>query len=447
MKPTISYFWLVVHLLLGVLVMLMPNVSYFWAVIPILVGIYEIITSRNKQNQAAFWAAYYVGLELMLRMTGGYITWEFGKYGTIILLGLGFIVEKRKYAWKAFWCVVMGALLLPGIFDTFAWSNNPLENVLFNTSGMVTLIAATGYFYKRSFTFLALKRMLSWFLLPIISTIVYLFITTPDIDTISFTTQANFDTSGGFGPNQVASVLGAGWVIVLVYYLYKVLLTPNRWVDLCIFVVILFRALFTFSRGGNYAAIIALFAFLAVHVLSEDSRLISKKLFYTLLVTTVCAVIAVFLINNATEGVFAYRYTGRNMEGEMRGDVTTGRLELLKEEWEIFKDNPLGVGAGGSTVFRSQMTGRSIATHNEFGRLLSEHGILGLAVIVMLIVYPIRHYFKWKVTDARAFLVLLCALSLATMMHSALRLALPAFLYGLSMVRLLPNDENSIYRQ
>ncbi len=435
------------HVLLGGLIVPVPAFAEIWAVIPLLSGVYYILKNRNKHNEAAYWAAYYVGLELLLRMTEGYITWEFGKYATILLLGLGFVVETRRYRWKAVWCVVVVLLLIPGILDTLTWSDSVRDDVLFNTSGMLTLATAAGYFYGRPFRFAAIKRLISWFLLPVVSVCVYLFFRTPDLQSIEFTTRANFATSGGFGPNQVASVLGAAWVFFLCYYLYKEKLTPRRTIDLLLFALVLFRSLLSFSRGGNYAAVIALFGFLLVHVISRDSHVVSKKVFVSLLVATAVSITAVVMINNVTQGVFANRFTGRNMEGEMREDVTTGRLRLLQEEWQLFKEHPLGLGAGGSAASRAIESGRSIATHNEFGRLLSEHGVLGLIIIVLMIVYPIRHYFKWKVTDSRSFLVLLCSLALATMMHSALRLALPAFLYGLSMVCMLPREEDSVHRK
>ena len=49
--------------------------------------------------------------------------------------------------------------------------------------------------------------------LPIFSTTIYLILYTPDLKEVLVGTGSNFATSGGFGPNQVATVLGIGMFV------------------------------------------------------------------------------------------------------------------------------------------------------------------------------------------------------------------------------------------
>ena len=52
--------------------------------------------------------------------------------------------------------------------------------------------------------------------LPIISMTVYVSLYTPDIKSVLTGTESNSDLSGGFGPNQVATILGLGMFIFFV---------------------------------------------------------------------------------------------------------------------------------------------------------------------------------------------------------------------------------------
>jgi hypothetical protein len=63
----------------------------------------------------------------------------------------------------------------------------------------------------------------------------------------------------------------------------------------------------------------------------------------------------------------------------------------------------------------------AIASHTEYTRLLSEHGVGGLAVVILLFVFPIwwlrrQKYMVWRVAIASIFLF-----ALLTSLHSAMR--------------------------
>ena len=54
-----------------------------WSIVT--VGIYYISKYRNHYNAAGLFAAYLVGMEIVLRMTNAGVLWEFGKYGVIAM--------------------------------------------------------------------------------------------------------------------------------------------------------------------------------------------------------------------------------------------------------------------------------------------------------------------------------------------------------------------------
>ena len=51
-------------------------------------------------------------------------------------------------------------------------------------------------------------------MLPIISLLGLIFIRAPSIQDLSFSSEANFEMSAGFGPNQVSTLLGVSLIIV-----------------------------------------------------------------------------------------------------------------------------------------------------------------------------------------------------------------------------------------
>jgi len=444
---TISFFWIGIHVLLGIVVAFIPAIAKLWGIIPLALGLYFTTVKKNGGNEAGLWAAYYVGLEVLLRVTGGGLSWEFGKYAVILFLIYGLFVEQKWYQRNIWWVFFIIVLLVPAIFFTFGWSDDVRDDILFNISGMMALCVAVAYFYKRALTFDQFTQLLSYLLMPIISLCFVLFIKTPDVSSINFTTAANFKTSGGFGPNQVATVLGVGWVIILICFLYQIKYTRFLWLDIILFAFILYRSLFTFSRGGNLGAFLGILAFLCIHILNKNFKIVSPRVLFYIVLLSLASFIIVIQLDNITSGAFVNRFTGRDAAGDIKEDATSGRINIVENELLLFKEYPLGVGVGGSSTFRKEYLGDDTPTHNEFGRLISEHGVFGIIVIAILIIVPGRLYFKLRYIDNRAFLVFFLIISFSTMMHSAMRIALPAFFYGLSMIYLYPKQHDIVYRQ
>ena len=52
-------------------------------------GTWLIVRSQNRNDEAVYCAAYYASLEVLLRVTGGTLGYEMGKYASIFFLLLG----------------------------------------------------------------------------------------------------------------------------------------------------------------------------------------------------------------------------------------------------------------------------------------------------------------------------------------------------------------------
>lgn len=87
--------------------------------------------------------------------------------------------------------------------------------LVFNLSGPFCLAISSIYMFKRKIVFTDLQNILTIIGLPIITTVVYLFLYNPSVKDVVTGTSSNFETSGGFGPNQVSTILGLGMFIFL----------------------------------------------------------------------------------------------------------------------------------------------------------------------------------------------------------------------------------------
>jgi hypothetical protein len=133
-----------------------------------------------------------------------------------------------------------------------------------------------------------------------------------------------------------------------------------------------------------------------------------------------------------TEGLIQKRYNNQNASGLEKNDISAGRVNLFLGELEGFVDNPfLGVGANGMKERRIERYGRGVVSHNELSRLLSEHGVIGIIILLILILRPLIHRNEHR--ENVFFYVFFC-FWFATINHSAMRIAAPGFIYGLALL-------------
>jgi O-antigen ligase len=112
---------------------------------------------------------------------------------------------------------------------------------------------------------------------------------------------------------------------------------------------------------------------------------------------------------------------------------------------QMFYDNPiLGVGVGMNKQYREEMLGIVGASHNEITRMLAEHGLLGVINLLILLIVPIINYFSNK---QYIFLISFYLFWFLTINHAAMRIAAPAFIYGLTLLKFSFDEEPVIHRE
>jgi hypothetical protein len=204
-----------------------------------------------------------------------------------------------------------------------------------------------------------------------------------------------------------------------------------------------FRAFVTFSRGGVFAAAIVIAAFLWI-TFFKSSRVQQGRIFGMFILSIIIIVISWNISSNQTYGLIDKRYANQNAKGIEKKDLTTGRLDLLEEEVDGFLNNPfLGIGASRVKDIRVVEDGNELPSHNEIGRLLSEHGMLGLIILLILIIKPL----VYRATNKRNYLFYaFLAFWFATINHSGMRIAAPSLLYALALLN-ITNEKNPIHRK
>ncbi len=428
----------ILHILLGFFAS-SQVISMGYSYTIIVLGIVFIIANSNENEEVLLWTAYLVGSEVFLRMTGGLFFYEINKYSIIILLLLGLFVEKKRHNIPPIYIFYLLLLLLGIVFTNIPVFASLRKQIAFNLSGPFLLGISALYYYKRVITKAQLLNALYYSFLPVVAMISYIYFKTPDLSEIRFGGVANFTTSGGFGPNQVATSIGFAVFVSAAFLYVKKRITGFLVLDILVLVYFTYRGFLTFSRGGIMAAGIAILFFTLFMILGSENKLAKFFKYSTILLIML---LGVFLYtSNVTGGMLENRYTNKNARGIVKKDVSAGRVALFQAQIEGFYENPLfGIGVGGTKFYESSNIVK-ITSHDEMGRLISEHGLVGVFILFLLFFTPLPIIFGQDYLS-RAFLIAFYLFWFLTINHSAMRVAFPGWIYGLCLINLIEGEED-----
>lgn len=416
----------IIHLPLGVMLYNFPWLGVVHSLAVLFYGLYTAQQDKAvSRYRTACIIAYLTGTEILWRMSETPIYWEFGKYAASLLMVVA--LYRRQRADIPILPVVYFLLLIPACFLTLF--NNDLEiaraKLSSNLSGPLSLFVSCCFFYNLKLNWLQLRRLLLWLMIPVITTgFTTLFYTmmTPDI---AFNTESNYATSGGFGPNQVSSVLGMGAFAAIFCYLTMNNARVFRFYYAAVFLFLIIQGLLTFSRGGIYNALGAAF-FSLIPQLFDSVRRRKILSFFALL-----SVIAIFALTYLNE------FTGGKLQERFESADSSNRLTIIDTDFDIWEENPiLGIGAGEAKSYRRENFGFSAASHTEFSRLLSEHGAFGILALLALLTMTIFNLQQQKSAFGQALVIGFVAWSSLYMLNAGMRLLAPSFLFGLTFIAL-----------
>jgi len=436
------YLYLILsHVAIGIGIFVVPFAAKLYGYSMFALGVYFVIKTQNRNNEALMAAAYIAGAEVLLRMTGGNITYEFSKYGVMFFILMGMYFSGFSKGATPYWLFLL--LLVPSVvISSFVlnFDTNIRTTIAFNISGPVCLAVASLYTYRRKIALEQMNSMLLCIGLPIVSCAVYLTLYTPNVRDVITGTQSNFETSGGFGPNQVATFLGLG---MFIFFSRIILESRSKFMlilNLIIALNISFRGMVTFSRGGMITGFLMIVLLLAFLYLKSNFRG-KVKLNYILVVIVLAMMMTWTYTSIQTGGLIKNRYANQDAQGREKKNQFTGRGDIASTEIDMFLDNPIfGVGVAKGAEVREVVTGNFATSHDEITRMLAEHGSFGIVGLLILFITPLVLYLENKFN---MFLLCFVAFWFLTINHAAMRTAIPAFVYSLSLlnVQLVPNSK------
>ncbi|WP_245925674.1 O-antigen ligase family protein [Algibacter marinivivus] len=421
------------HILIGIAIFSFGVLSKVYLLVIFLYFSNRIIKSKPSQKvlHVLMACSYVVGAEVFLRMTGGSLLYETSKYLVILFCLIGILGIRLK---QPIPYIVYIFLLVPGILVAgfnMTEQTTIRTAIAFNLSGPVCLGVVSIFCYKQKLTYQSMHKVLLAMALPLVTITTYLFVYAPSIRDTVTGTGSNFAASGGFGPNQVATVLGLGMFIFSIRFF---MLSPSLFLKIInglLVSAISYRAIVTFSRGGVIVALIMIVAFVYFYFIKVNVKAkfrISRTVFLFLSIG-----LLIWLFSSIqTSGLIDKRYTNRDALGREKADISTGRADLVSFEIDEFLKNPvLGVGVGKIKELRQKSEGIEAASHNEMSRILSEHGLFGMAAFIILLIAPLLFRIRNR---TNVFFYSLYLFWFLTINHSSMRIAAPAFVYGLCLL-------------
>ncbi len=412
------------HAPLAIALKTVPYLSTLHAVSSLAIALLLVIR-RYPTGWVVAGCAYLVGSETLWRMTGASVFWEFGKYSLLLVVILMLLLRRPQIS--SYLPVLYLALLVPGVLLTLISGKRfgELRQMLsYELSGPVAYAASSLFLLGQKLSKEEIVHCLIAMLASItgVATLTLFGLATTDVE---FRSSSNYDASGGFGPNQVAAVLGLGIVscFLLLTLRKATLFEKGMLIGLILWFAI--QSSLTFSRSGLYYALSAMLAG-ATFLVSDVRRFVSIAILGLMVV-----VLGKFVIAPRLDA-----YTNGTLSARFESTDLSGRGDLMKGDLLVFLQHPVfGVGVGMARQERAAAIGKSAKSHTEFTRLLSEHGALGLAAIVLILVMSVQSVVRQAPGWPRAFSASLVAFALVFMTGSSMRLAIPSFLLAFAGVR------------
>ncbi len=413
-----------------------PPLTTLHAFVVLLCGLWLVGIRRSPEGVTCI-LGYIAASDVLWRMTGASVPWEVSKLA-LAALGVLAIVrvvgQPRRFGLP----LLVLFLLLPSAMVTierFGILGNGRERLSFELGAHVALVAMVVLFSNLKAERQVLAGVLWCVVAPILTVNTVATVSTASLGSADFSGGlSNVQASGGYGPNQVSALIGVG-AMLCVFLVFLDRRPVLRVMAATLAIWFLAQSALTFSRGGSFNLAVALIIALPFFLRSAQ---MAVRFF------TVAAVVGVIIwfamipaIQSMTGGQFGERFTSSD---------PTLRTDLMRLELETWSDNvALGIGVGmmertdsdRGAADRGELP--KLPAHTEYTRLLAEHGLLGLAVIVALVALAIRAVRTQVLPVARILAVMLVVWCASEVAHSATRLALVPYLFGLAALQILPD--------
>lgn len=365
----------------------------------------------------------YAGLcDVLWRTSHARGPWEGAKYALIVGFGavaVRFVRRPKDIGVVGAFILVLVPGAVMGMLVLGPGAARPL--IAANLGGPVALALAVLACSSLRLTPDEVRGLYLVALSPIVAVTAQATLSTVQSKDLGFTDEVNFAASGGFGPNQVSSILCFGGLLCVLIVLQHAIGWRLRALALCTGIWLVGQAILTFSRGGVFALVLAGGAVLLASLVSSGQRA------RVLVAAGILVLVAVQLLS------WAGAFTDGESNDRLSSTDSTNRTEIAAADLRLFAQKPiLGAGVGVSPSERDYPG--NVAPHTEYTRLLAEHGLFGVAAIGLLALICFRILRRsrgWYRLAAVGLLVM----ALAQMMHSATRIGSIAVAFGLAALQ------------
>ncbi|MFZ5984792.1 MAG: O-antigen ligase family protein [Acidobacteriota bacterium] len=414
--------WIVLHMLLGVVLRASPLAALVHGAVVTAAAL--VVGATGGLPAVTRVIVYAAASQVLWRMSGAPLPHMLGMYAVIAAAGLAALRHRRRLPLVA---ILYFLPLLPSSVLTvlaLGDAERARQLLAFNLAGPATLFAVLWLMEKRDFR-LDIWKLVETGLGPLAGVATASFWYMRSLGAIQFETESNFAASGGFGPNQVASALSLGIVLLIAILWLRQGRGRPFWIwGLLVFLTV--QTLLTFSRSG-IAMVLGAAATMALFLLRAPRARAAVAIF-ALVAWVGADRLLVPWLDSFTGGAFVARYTDPRL---------SNRDVIAQSDLELFLDHPLlGVGPGMGTELRESLLGQKVAAHTEFTRMLGEHGLGGLISVVALVWVTIRSVRQAPPGRPRGWACGLLAWMWLYFAVHAFRLALPtiAMLFTLAVV-------------
>lgn len=132
--------------------------------------------NQSKTIEVLLACAYFVGVEVLFRMTKGGLAYEASKYLVILFILMGMFfkgLSGKGYPYFIYLILLVPSVIVASVTLTF--DARFRTNIAFVLSGPVCLGIAALFCYDRKITFQQIMDIIVYISLPIISTTMYIF--------------------------------------------------------------------------------------------------------------------------------------------------------------------------------------------------------------------------------------------------------------------------------
>jgi O-antigen ligase len=248
---------------------------------------------------------------------------------------------------------------------------------------------------------------------------------------IRYNLASNFASTNGLPPVQISAYLG---FLSFLFFLSVVNGSDQKNIVFNIVFLSLSSTLMvlSFSRGGVY-----FIGILVTLYFIFNAKKMSNYFMFLLIVPL--ASLIYYYVGETTNGLVDQRFTEKG---------SSGRDELVKIGFKIFAKNPVtGIGTGNfnKEILREHLYAEESGAHNEFVRVIAEHGFLGICtywLFYILLLYEIITARGIRREYAFYFFVLFCLI----IIHNGLKIGLQPMILVLS-ISILNSGTNQIKKK